>query len=144
LAGEPIRARPTPPWERAWKWAGRYPAGASLVAVVAAGFVVLAVGSAILANIVVQLRQSQAQARAQLTSLAEASETAYRLADEMAAMISYAKSIGDRKTAANLSAKAENAFRSAVDNFRQLAREHPKDSTFIIGLGQSCAAMGRH
>jgi WD40 repeat protein/serine/threonine protein kinase len=42
LAGEPVRARPTPAWERAWKWARRRPAVAALaglvVAVTALGF----------------------------------------------------------------------------------------------------------
>src|SRR5262249_41374409 len=33
LAGLPIEARPTPAWERAWKWARRHPARAALVAV---------------------------------------------------------------------------------------------------------------
>jgi hypothetical protein len=33
LAGEAIRARRLPPWERAWRWAKRRPAGASLLAV---------------------------------------------------------------------------------------------------------------
>src|SRR5438128_2455824 len=32
LAGEPIAARPTPRWERAWKWTKRRPARAALVA----------------------------------------------------------------------------------------------------------------
>jgi serine/threonine-protein kinase len=36
LAGEPIRARPTPAWEQAVKWARRRPAAAALLAVVAA------------------------------------------------------------------------------------------------------------
>ena len=31
LAGEPILARPTPSWERAWKWARRRPAAAALL-----------------------------------------------------------------------------------------------------------------
>jgi tetratricopeptide (TPR) repeat protein len=35
LAGEPIRARPTPRWERLWKWARRRPAAAALVVVIA-------------------------------------------------------------------------------------------------------------
>ncbi|HMP03099.1 MAG TPA: protein kinase, partial [Gemmatales bacterium] len=33
LSGEPVLARPTPIWERAWKWAKRRPAGASLIGV---------------------------------------------------------------------------------------------------------------
>jgi eukaryotic-like serine/threonine-protein kinase len=34
-AGEPIRARPTPPWERAWKYARRRPAATALAVVTA-------------------------------------------------------------------------------------------------------------
>ncbi|HZU37612.1 MAG TPA: protein kinase, partial [Gemmataceae bacterium] len=46
LVGEPIQARPTPLWERAWKWARRRPAVASLsvavVLVAAVGFALVA------------------------------------------------------------------------------------------------------
>jgi WD40 repeat protein len=35
LAGEPIKARPTPPWERTWKWSRRHPGTASLAAALA-------------------------------------------------------------------------------------------------------------
>jgi serine/threonine protein kinase len=42
-AGEPIRARPTPAWERALKWARRRPAAAALVAVGAAAVLVVLV-----------------------------------------------------------------------------------------------------
>src|SRR5208282_3673608 len=42
LAGEPIKARPTPIWERTWKWSLRHPATAlltvSLVLTVALSF----------------------------------------------------------------------------------------------------------
>jgi hypothetical protein len=34
LGGEPIVARPVPPWERAWRWCGRHPAPAALTAAV--------------------------------------------------------------------------------------------------------------
>jgi serine/threonine protein kinase/tetratricopeptide (TPR) repeat protein len=33
LNGEPIHARPTPNWERAWKWSRRYPAHAALIGI---------------------------------------------------------------------------------------------------------------
>ena len=42
LAGEPIRARPTPFWERAAKWARRHPTAATLVALAAASLVAIA------------------------------------------------------------------------------------------------------
>jgi eukaryotic-like serine/threonine-protein kinase len=42
LAGEPIRARRTPPWERALKWARRRPATATLAGVAASGLIGLA------------------------------------------------------------------------------------------------------
>jgi tetratricopeptide (TPR) repeat protein len=43
LNGEPIRARPTPGWERAWKWARRRPAAA--LALTAAGLLLLSAGA---------------------------------------------------------------------------------------------------
>jgi WD40 repeat protein len=47
LAGEPIRARPTPAWERAWKWVRRRPALAALVAVSSAAVLALGLGGAV-------------------------------------------------------------------------------------------------
>jgi WD40 repeat protein len=45
LAGEPIKARPTPAWERTWKWSRRHPATAALAVAlaltVAVGFVLV-------------------------------------------------------------------------------------------------------
>lgn len=39
LVGEPIKARPTPTWERVWKWGKRRPMLVSLLAVICAAFV---------------------------------------------------------------------------------------------------------
>ncbi len=44
LNNEPIRARPTPTWERAWKWARRRPAAAALIVVSVAAVLSLSVG----------------------------------------------------------------------------------------------------
>jgi eukaryotic-like serine/threonine-protein kinase len=44
LDGEPIRARPTPHWERAWKWVRRRPSMAALVVVSALSFLAAAGG----------------------------------------------------------------------------------------------------
>jgi serine/threonine-protein kinase len=141
LGGKPIQARPTPAWERARKWAGRHPAWAGLIAVVAAGFVALAVGGAILAGTVVQLQRSQAQARANLASAADAS---WRLGDELAAMVSYSKSKGDRNLVKAQSAAADEAFKSAADLYRQLAWESPDENAFAVGLGRTYAAAGQN
>src|SRR5262249_25715086 len=47
LDGDPIRAHPTPAWERAWKWAQRRPAVVSLSAAV----VVLTLASLVLVTL---------------------------------------------------------------------------------------------
>jgi tetratricopeptide (TPR) repeat protein/predicted Ser/Thr protein kinase len=44
LDGRPIVARPSPGWERAWKWARRRPAGAAALATVAAAALTLVAG----------------------------------------------------------------------------------------------------
>src|SRR5262249_32093719 len=56
LEGRPIAARPTPAWERLWKWARRRPAEALLAVVCAAGFVGLVGGLALRADQQRQLR----------------------------------------------------------------------------------------
>jgi tetratricopeptide (TPR) repeat protein len=54
LVGEPIRARPTPPWERAVKWARRRPTTAVLV-----GFALLAVATLLTLGLHYQARARQ-------------------------------------------------------------------------------------
>jgi tetratricopeptide (TPR) repeat protein len=60
-AGEPILARPTPAWERAWKWARRRPIAATAAASVV-GSVLLLLGGALYYN--AQLRRAVEQAKA--------------------------------------------------------------------------------
>jgi serine/threonine protein kinase len=60
LAGEPIQARPTPPWERGLKWARRRPAPAALLAVSVLAVVTLLLG-AVWHD--AQMRTERAQAR---------------------------------------------------------------------------------
>jgi WD40 repeat protein/tRNA A-37 threonylcarbamoyl transferase component Bud32 len=64
LAGEPVRARPAPPWERAWRWARRRPAVAGLSAAV------VLVGLAAL--VLVSWQWRQAEGRRQRAEEAEA------------------------------------------------------------------------
>lgn len=50
LSGEPIHARPTPLWERGWKWARRRPAAAALAAVSVAAALTLTIGGVLYAQ----------------------------------------------------------------------------------------------
>jgi eukaryotic-like serine/threonine-protein kinase len=58
LDGEPVRARPTPAWERAWKWAKRRPAVAALLLVSAAAVLALTVGAVVFAGVESGLREA--------------------------------------------------------------------------------------
>jgi serine/threonine protein kinase/formylglycine-generating enzyme required for sulfatase activity len=78
LAGEPIRARPTPPWERGLKWVRRRPASAALVAVC------LLAGAAFLAGAwqyARQVRADRAAALVQTLAAADAAEVPRLLED---------------------------------------------------------------
>jgi tetratricopeptide (TPR) repeat protein len=59
LGGEPIRGRPTPAWERAWKWLRRRPARA------AAGATALVLGAALVVAHYAHLRAALTRAEAQ-------------------------------------------------------------------------------
>ncbi len=75
VAGEPILARPTAVWERAWKWVRRHPVPAALAAVSVLFVLCLVVGG--VAFGVYQGRQASEQAR-----LRGAAEEQHRLAEQ--------------------------------------------------------------
>jgi len=107
LDGEPILARPTPTWERAWKWARRRPVAAAL-AVVSTLFVVSLVAGG-LAFGESQRRQAQEEAR-----LRRIAEDEHRQAEE------------------NFR-RAEENFRRAEENFQ---RARLAVDTMLTGVGQ--------
>jgi tetratricopeptide (TPR) repeat protein len=67
LGGEPVLARPTPAWERAWKWARRRPLAAALVGVSALFAVSLAAGGVAFG----EWERRQAAEQARLRGVAE-------------------------------------------------------------------------
>ncbi len=79
LRGEPVRARPTPAWERVWKWGRRHPAHAALVAV---GFLL---AFTFLGAIVVHNRleaKRLAELRIEVSMLMQEGQEALELRDE--------------------------------------------------------------
>jgi tetratricopeptide (TPR) repeat protein len=78
LNGEPIRARPTPRWERAWKWARRHPARAALTVCTA----VLLIGGLLAAVIERHLEQQRlAKLRQELAGLVREGQDALERQD---------------------------------------------------------------
>jgi serine/threonine-protein kinase len=70
LAGEPVRARPTPPWERAWRWCRRNPRVAGL----SAGLVLFVAGWAATATVLKLEADASARLAAANAAVAEKNE----------------------------------------------------------------------
>ena len=82
LCGEPIAARPTPTWERVWKWCRRRPTHAALIAVA----LLLAIGGATAASIWSHReKQRLAGLRVEVAGLVQRGQDALLLKDEEAA-----------------------------------------------------------
>jgi WD40 repeat protein/serine/threonine protein kinase len=88
LAGEPVQARPTPAWERAWKWTKRRPVVAALAAAVV---LVAALGFALVAwqwRRALSSASSEAAARKIAQEKEEQEKEARRQAEKLSARIS--------------------------------------------------------
>jgi eukaryotic-like serine/threonine-protein kinase len=82
LDGEAVRARPTPAWERAWKWAKRRPAAAALLAVSVAAVLALTVGAVVFAGVESGLRRRADEQRDEALRQRALAEKQRRRADE--------------------------------------------------------------
>jgi tetratricopeptide (TPR) repeat protein len=82
LDGKPITARPTPPWERAWKWCRRRPAHATLIAV---GLLLLVAGLTAAGIREREERKRIAAARAEVEDLIQQGQEALARQDERTA-----------------------------------------------------------
>src|SRR4051812_39469143 len=71
LGGRPVSARPTPAWERAWKWAKRRPAAAALLTVSAAAALLLLLGG-LYFTVALQLERNRAVEEKQRAERSEA------------------------------------------------------------------------
>jgi tetratricopeptide (TPR) repeat protein/tRNA A-37 threonylcarbamoyl transferase component Bud32 len=104
LGGTPIQARPTPSWERAWKWARREPKAAVL------GALVVGVTIAAFAGITWQLQRTEEQ-RQNAETQGQNAET-QRLAAETAR----GKAVELARSEAEAKQEAEQNARAAVRN----------------------------
>jgi tetratricopeptide (TPR) repeat protein len=82
LDGTPVRARPTPVWERALKWARRRPAAAALLVVSVAAVLTLGIGGVIVAGREAHLRGLTEEERNEALRQKAVAEKQRRRADE--------------------------------------------------------------
>jgi serine/threonine-protein kinase len=134
LQGEPIQARPTPGWERAWKWAQRRPAVAALLGVSFAALVALlglwwsftAELQAESENVRKQ-RDAAREQRAEAESQRTLAETNYRRA--RAAVDKYLLEIiaDEDMTAEDLNPLRHRLLASAQEFYQEFVRERRND-----------------
>jgi WD40 repeat protein len=128
IQGVPIQARPTPAWERAWKWARRRPAVAALslltLAVAAVGFVLVSW----------QWLRAEAEANRARAAQAEAvaaGDREHDQADRERQARKEAEEAGDRE---RLQADRERQARQEADRARDEARALAADLALERGL----------
>jgi len=82
LTGQPIRARRTPTWERAWKWCRRQPAAAALVGLLGLVLVGLVAGGLVFARHEYHRAQEEARLRRLAELKHQLAESHFRKAQE--------------------------------------------------------------
>ena len=130
LAGEPIRARPTPWWERGWKWARRRPAAAALIGVIGLALLSLAGGGL--------WYQKQLQAALMTAERERDRATAgYRLARQAVAdyftQVSESKLLGKE----SLQPLRKELLTAALKYYQEFLRQQGNDPTLRAELAQA-------
>jgi tetratricopeptide (TPR) repeat protein len=134
LDGEPIKARPTPWWERTWKWTNRHRAAAALIAVSTLALIGLGVGGAAFAQVEHRRRIEADDLRAEADEHAhiakEQRDAAEKAEKEALKQEGIAKEQRDAAEKAKQEAELERL--RATNNFRQ-AREAVNELLTRVG-----------
>ena len=136
LAALPIRARPTPAWERAIKWVRRHPARAAAVAAVAATAVVVAVVIG-LANVRLQRERDRAELRRReaVANLRKARDAV----DRMLTRVSEER----LKDIPQVEPVQRALLEDALEFYRDFARQAPDDPEVQLEASQAYRRLGR-
>ena len=119
LENRPIRARPTPWWERAWKWIRRHPSGAGLIGVSVATLLCLAIGGVLYA----QNERFRADEASRLRAKAEAERTEAVRAHALAIEAQQAEGRQRQRAEGNLTLALGAVEELSKVGHRRLARE---------------------
>jgi serine/threonine-protein kinase len=147
LGGEPIRARPVPAWERAWKWVRRRPAAAALLAVstLAAAALVL-VGLAYNARLREERDEAERQQRRAAASEAQArqekdqAEANFRLAQRVVGV--YARTLSENEHAP-AEAIRQRLLQSTLDFYERFVRQRGDDPGLRAAQARAYLGLAR-
>jgi tetratricopeptide (TPR) repeat protein/tRNA A-37 threonylcarbamoyl transferase component Bud32 len=128
LAGRPIQARPVGPWERAWKWARRRPAFASMLSVSVAALLVLLVGGWW------SYRREAAQRQRAEDKLRDALEVVDQLLTEVAEV--------DLVDVPQMERVRKRLLRRAQRYYEKFLAENPNDPTVRREAGRARVRLG--
>jgi tetratricopeptide (TPR) repeat protein len=147
LRGEPIRARPVPVWERAWKWVRRRPAAAALLAVT-----VLAAAALVLGGLAYharlraerdeaeRARRRAADSEAQAHREKEQAEANFGLARDMVGAYARALSADEHAPAEQI---RQQFLESTVDFYERLVRQRGDDPALRAGQARAYLGLAR-
>ena len=137
LAGQPIRARPTPAWERAWKWARRHPVVATLAGV--SSLAALAVVVVVLQSNVRLRRErnySETQRRLAVANLRKAQEAVNRMLTQVG--------VERLRDVPQVEPVVRGLLEDALSFYRDLARQSGDDPEVRFEMGRAYRRLGEN
>jgi tetratricopeptide (TPR) repeat protein len=137
LAGQPIQARPTPAWERAWKWARRHPAVATLAGV--GSLAVLGVVVVVMQSNVRLRRErnySESQRRLAVANLRKAQEAVDRMLTQVG--------VERLRDLPQVEPVVRGLLEDALSFYRDLAAQAGDDPEVRLEMGRAYRRLGEH